>query len=92
MIFVESLVPPSSNIFMLSLYSLSEVKHDYVEEEISDLIKRNQSMLMNSEKIRNSNALIGVLVFSFVPILITMVKIFIDMMVMLLGIFSYMGG
>ena len=77
---------------MLSLYSLSEVKHDHIEEEISDLIKRNQTMLTNSEKIRNSNALIGVLVFSFVPILITMVKIFIDMMVMLMGIFAYMGG
>lgn len=77
---------------MLSLYSLQEVKHDFVQGEINDLIKRNQSMLMNSEKIRNSKALIGVLIFSFVPIFITMCKIFIDMMMMLMGIFAYMGG
>ncbi len=78
--------------FMLSLYSLQEVKHDYLQGEISDLIKRNQAMLVQSEKMRNAHALIGVLVLSFVPILTTMVKILIDMFIMLLGIFSYMGG
>ncbi len=77
---------------MLALYSLSEVSHEHIQGEINDLIKRNQTMLSNSEKIRNSHALIGVLVLSFVPIIITMIKIFVDMMMMLLGIFAYMGG
>lgn len=78
--------------FMLSLYSFQVIRHDYIQSEVTDLIKRNQTMLIESEKIRNRNALIGVLVLSFVPILITMIKIFTDMMIMLMGIFSYLGG
>lgn len=76
---------------MLALYSLQQVSSIDSEREITDIIKRNQTMLSNAEKIRNQNALIGIIVVSFVPVFFTMAKIMVDMVIMLLGIFSNMN-
>lgn len=76
---------------MLALYSLQEVDNKDSEREISELIQRNQTMLSNGEKIRNQNALIGVLIVSFIPIVLTMTKIIVDMLIMLIGIFSHLS-
>lgn len=74
---------------MLALYSLQEVDQSDGEREVGELVKRNQTMLADGEKLRNQQALIGVLMISFVPILFTMIKIMGDMLIMLTGIFSY---
>ena len=77
---------------MLALYSLQEVDQKDSEREVTELIQRNQTMLSNGEKVRNQNALIGVLIVSFIPIILTMTKIIVDMLIMLVSIFAHMGG
>lgn len=86
--FLQEYDVPDVTTCMLSLYSLQYVSEDESAREVTDLIQRNQNMLANAEKLRNQNALIGVLVISFIPILLSMFKIIIDMVIMLLGIFS----
>ena len=76
---------------MLALYSLQEVDQSDGEREVGELVKRNQTMLADGEKLRNQQALIGVLMISFVPILFTMIKIMGDMLIMLTGIFRILG-
>ncbi len=77
---------------MLALYSLQEVDQKDSEREVTELIQRNQTMLSNGEKVKNQNALIGVLIVSFIPIILTMTKIIVDMLIMLVSIFAHMGG
>lgn len=76
---------------MKMLYSVSTSGTANIEEQIADLIKRQNILMDKAEKIQNSDQLAGMTTINMVPMLFCILKSVADMTVLVFSLFSLMS-
>ena len=74
---------PNLRMSINYLYSVSQFGTNDMLAQLDYLIKQNAQLTINEEKIRNENALAGINLFVFAPMLIAVFKLMIDMVLFL---------
>ena len=62
---------------------MNEIDYEYRQKQISSLIERNQIMLARSESLRNEDALLGVEVLNYIPVLLFVIQLLVVMVLSL---------
>lgn len=76
---------------MKMLYSVSASGTGDIEEQIADLIKKQNSLMDKAEKISNGDQLAGITTINMVPMLFCIVKSVADMTVLVFSLFQLMS-
>lgn len=76
---------------MKMLYSVSASGTGNVDEQIADLIKKQNSLMDKAERISNSDQLAGMTTVNMVPMLFCILKSVLDMTVLIFSLFSLMS-
>jgi hypothetical protein len=74
---------PDIRSAMKTLYNMNEIDYEYRQKQISSLIERNQIMLARSESLRNEDALLGVEVLNYIPVLLFVIQLLVVMVLSL---------
>lgn len=77
---------------MRMLYSVSTSGSINLDEQISDLIKKQNTLMDKAEKIQNSDYLAGMTTINMVPMLFCILKSVADMTVLVFSLFNLMSG
>ena len=62
---------------------MNEIDYEYRQKQISSLIERNQIMLARSESLRNEDAILGVEVLNYIPVLLFVIQLLVVMVLSL---------
>ena len=93
--FMEGIEVWGVHAAMKMLYSISEGSGGMASAQIEDIIRRNQIMYDQSEKMKNSDEMAGMYALFLAPQVTAGVKMLVDMFVMFYGMMSagfVMGG
>lgn len=93
--FLQEFNLPQVQSSMKMLYSISEGNGGQASVQIEDIIRRNQLMIDQSEKMKNSDEMAGMYALFLAPQITSGMKMLIDMAVMFFGLMSsgmVMGG
>jgi hypothetical protein len=93
--FMQEYNLPQVQSTMKMLYSISEGSGGKASAQIEDIIRRNQIMYDQSEKMKNSDEMAGMYALFLAPQVTAGVKMLVDMFVMFYGMMSagfVMGG
>lgn len=74
---------PDIRSAMKTLYNMNEIDYEYRQKQISSLIERNQIMLARSESLRNEDAILGVEVLNYIPVLLFVIQLLVVMVLSL---------
>ena len=76
---------------MKMLYSVSTSGTGNIDEQIADLIKKQNSLMDKAERITNGDQLAGMTTINMVPMLFCILKSVVDMTVLVFSLFSLMS-
>ena len=74
------------------LYSLAEFGTDDMVTQLDQLVQQNAVLTAEAEKIRNDSALAGLSTLTFAPMLVSSVKLLIDLALFFTNFMGYMQG
>ena len=89
--FLEDLEVPDIHSIVKMLYSLNEVGSDDAETQINSLIVRNNALIEKAERLKDADKVKLVKQITWLPMLISTAKIFLDMGLLIMFLFQMMG-
>lgn len=89
--FLEDLEVPDIHSIVKMLYSLNEVGSDDAETQINSLIVRNNALIEKAERLKDADKVKLVKQITWLPMLTSTAKIFLDMGLLIMFLFQMMG-
>lgn len=90
--FLENYDVPKIQEAMKLLYSISSGTGGNIEEQMLNVIDKNNDMTLRSEKIKNDNKIAGMMGYLFLPVLPTGIKMMADLALVLVTLYSTLGN
>lgn len=90
--FLEDYDVPKVHESMKLLYAISTGKGGNTEEQMLQIVEKNNAMTMRSEKIKNDNKVVGMMGYIFYPVFPTGIKMMADLLMILLSVYESMSG
>lgn len=90
--FLEEYDVPKVQEAMKLLYSISSGTGGNVDEQMLTVIDKNNSMTLQSEKIKNDNRVAGMMGYLFLPVLPSGIKIMADLALVMMTMYSSLGN
>lgn len=90
--FLEDLELPEIHSIVKMLYSLNAVGNDDAESQINSLIIRNNALIEKAERIKDADKVKLVKQITWLPMLTSTAKIFLDMGLLIMYLFQMMGN
>lgn len=89
--FLEDYDVPRVHESMKLLYAISTGKGGNTKEQMLQIVEKNNTMTMQSERMKNDNKVAGMMGYLFYPVLPVGVKMMADMLLMMLTLYQNMG-
>ena len=89
--FLEDYDVPRVHESMKLLYAISTGKGGNTKEQMLQIVEKNNTMTMQSERMKNDNKVAGMMGYLFYPVLPVGVKMMADMFLMMLTLYQNMG-
>lgn len=90
--FLEEYDVPKVHESMKLLYSISSGKGGDIDEQMLNVIEKNNDMTLRSEKIKNDNKVAGIMIYLFLPVLPVGIKMMADLALILLAVSGSFGS
>lgn len=90
--FLASFKVPTLRLSINYLYSLAQFGTDDMISQLDYLVKLNMRLTVNEEKIRNQDALAGINLFVFAPMLVAVFKMVLDMSLFMSSFMNVMSN
>lgn len=90
--FLKGFNVPTLRMSINYLYSISQFGTEDMLAQLDYLIKQNTQLTINEEKLRNENALAGINLYVYMPMIIAVIKLMLDMLLFLTLFIGLMGS